>query len=110
MISTSTGYTAEELYSDFIEKYKEELCMKIEERRMSVDSDNVTSPKHYTLDGLNIESKDVFKNLLGKELYLGWLWGNALKYLFRWKKKNGLEDLKKCSVYLNWMIDIMEND
>ncbi|CAK1251117.1 hypothetical protein R54839_PPFHFPJH_01370 [Fructobacillus fructosus] len=30
--------------------------------------------------------------------------GNALKYLIRYKKKNGLEDLKKCRDYLDYMI------
>ncbi|CAK1227167.1 hypothetical protein R55227_BLOPHJLP_00245 [Fructobacillus tropaeoli] len=30
--------------------------------------------------------------------------GNALKYLIRYKKKNGLEDLKKCREYLDYMI------
>lgn len=30
--------------------------------------------------------------------------GNALKYLVRYKKKNGLEDLKKCRDYLDYMI------
>lgn len=50
---------------------------------------NVKSPKHYRLDGLDIESKDVVKSLLGYEGYEAWCYGNALKYLFRWKKKNG---------------------
>lgn len=45
--------------------------------------DNVKSPKHYRLEGLDIESKDVIKSLLGVESYIGWCWGNVLKYLFR---------------------------
>lgn len=34
--------------------------------------------------------------------------GNILKYLWRWKKKNGLEDLKKARWYLNKLIEIEE--
>lgn len=33
--------------------------------------DNVKSPKHYRLEGLDIESKDVIKSLLGVENYIG---------------------------------------
>ncbi|MDY5437145.1 DUF3310 domain-containing protein [Peptostreptococcus porci] len=72
--------------------------------------DNVKSPKHYKLEGLDIESKDVIKSLLGVENYIGWCWGNVLKYLFRWKKKNGLEDLKKASEILSWIIQLKESE
>jgi hypothetical protein len=33
--------------------------------------------------------------------------GNALKYLWRWKKKNGVEDLKKAQWYLNKLISVV---
>ena len=32
---------------------------------------------------------------------------NAIKYLYRWKKKNGIEDLRKCSWYLNRLINTL---
>lgn len=31
--------------------------------------------------------------------------GNALKYLLRWRKKNGIEDLVKARTYLQLLID-----
>ena len=34
--------------------------------------------------------------------------GNALKYLCRWKKKNGLQDLNKARWYLEHLIDHVE--
>lgn len=34
--------------------------------------------------------------------------GNILKYICRWKGKNGLQDLKKARWYLNHLIDHME--
>lgn len=70
--------------------------------------DNVKSPKHYKLEGLNVESIDVVKSILGKEGFKSFCHGNALKYLIRTNKKNGLEDLKKAKVYLEWLIK--END
>ena len=32
--------------------------------------------------------------------------GNAIKYLWRWKHKNGIEDLKKAQWYINKLIEI----
>lgn len=40
----------------------------------------------------------------------GYYLGNALKYLLRFQNKNGLEDLKKARVHLNWLIEKMEKD
>lgn len=34
----------------------------------------------------------------------------VLKYIWRWKKKNGLEDLKKARFYLNWLIDHYDSE
>lgn len=34
--------------------------------------------------------------------------GNVLKYICRWSKKNGLQDLKKAQWYLNRLIDHVE--
>lgn len=33
---------------------------------------------------------------------------NAIKYLWRWKEKNGVEDLKKCIWYVNKIISKQE--
>jgi hypothetical protein len=38
----------------------------------------------------------------------GFCAGNALKYLWRWKHKNGVEDLKKCQWYLDMLIEEQE--
>ena len=36
--------------------------------------------------------------------------GNILKYICRWKHKNGIEDLKKAQWYLNHLINIVEKE
>lgn len=36
--------------------------------------------------------------------------GNALKYLCRWKKKNGLQDLKKAIWYIQYLIEKLEKE
>lgn len=72
-------------------------------------SDNVNHPEHYqniagveAIDILN----DVVKDLPGKQAALLW---NALKYQFRFNKKNGVEDLKKARNYLTYMINEIES-
>lgn len=35
--------------------------------------------------------------------------GNILKYMCRWKKKNGLQDLRKAQWYLEHLINHIEN-
>lgn len=73
------------------------------------ENDMVNSPAHYRLDGLDIESKDVLKSVLGAKGYVYWACGNAMKYIFRWEKKNGLEDLKKARKNLDFAIDTLES-
>lgn len=72
--------------------------------------DMVNSPAHYKLDGLDIESKDVLKSVLGNKGYIHWACGNAMKYIFRWEKKNGLEDLKKARKNLDFAIKTLESE
>jgi len=73
-------------------------------------SDNVNSPKHYQLEGLNIEVIDVIKSVLGNDKFEGYCRGNVIKYIMRADEKNGLEDLKKARVYLNWEIESKEKN
>lgn len=68
-------------------------------------NERVDKPNHYMLDGLNVEAIDVIRAVLGIEGFKKHCRGCALKYLLRANKKNGLEDLKKARVYLNWEID-----
>ena len=70
--------------------------------------DNVNHPNHYqniagveAIDILN----DVVKDLPGKQAAMLW---NTLKYLLRFQKKNGVEDLKKAQNYLQWLINDIE--
>ena len=73
-------------------------------------ADHVNSQKHYQLDGLNIEVIDIIKSVLGTEKFEGYCRGNVIKYIMRADEKNGLEDLKKARVYLNWEIKSKEDE
>lgn len=38
--------------------------------------------------------------------YAGFLRGNVIKYLARYKEKGGVRDLEKAQQYLGWLIDL----
>lgn len=67
-------------------------------------TDKVNHPTHYTAGKIEcidaIESATV--NLTGIEAVCT---GNAIKYLWRWKHKNGAEDLHKAKWYINRLIE-----
>ena len=37
---------------------------------------------------------------------LGFCEGNVIKYIARWKAKNGIEDLKKARWYIDFLIEV----
>jgi len=59
-------------------------------------TDNI-NPGHYTK--MNISPLEYIK-----ENDLGWNVGNIIKYVSRYKNKNGIEDLKKAQWYLEDLI------
>ena len=67
--------------------------------------DIVNEPKHYKLEGLEVEALDVIKASLSSEEYKGYLIGNCLKYAMRHKKKNNIEDIKKMCYYARELDD-----
>lgn len=65
--------------------------------------DNVNHPSHYCQGG--IECIDALKAAtVGKTGIEAICVANAIKYLWRFEKKNGLEDVKKAQFYINRLI------
>ena len=59
------------------------------------------NPKHYKRDG--IECIEAVKAAL-VDGFPDYLRGNVIKYLWRYKERNGVEDLRKAQWYLNRLI------
>ena len=72
--------------------------------------DNVNHPQHYKAPN-GLEAIDVIEaftsDMSGFEATHT---GNALKYLLRWKHKNGLEDLRKARWYISRLIEKLDPD
>ena len=62
---------------------------------------------HYSQQ--KIQPWDAMKSWLSPEAFKGFLCGNVIKYMARWQKKNGLEDLKKARHYLDKLIEEVES-
>lgn len=91
--------------------WDEEILEPVEETITLKDlqeiKNNVDHPKHYTngkYECIDI-IEDVTKELKGLEAVCT---ANVIKYMWRWKLKNGVEDLKKARWYLNKLIDNTE--
>tara|TARA_A100000172_G_scaffold71268_1_gene51825 strand:+ start:4321 stop:4692 length:372 start_codon:yes stop_codon:yes gene_type:complete len=72
----------------------------------STKFDSVHKPEHY--NNGNMECIDAIRGMLTHDEYIGYLRGNALKYLWRFRYKNKpIEDLRKARWYEERLISYM---
>lgn len=62
-------------------------------------SANDTGPGHYKDKPLQVWDYVIANNL-------GYLEGNVIKYISRWRQKNGVEDLRKAKHYIEKLIEV----
>ena len=81
----------------------EEIVNYYKKLREQVKMDNVSNPAHY--QG-KVECIDAIESAVeGLEGIEAVCTANVIKYVYRWKKKNGKEDLLKAQWYLNKLIE-----
>lgn len=66
-------------------------------------NDAVQHPSHYTQGG--IECIEAIRASMTADGFCDYCKGNIIKYIWRWRDKGGVEDLRKASVYLGWLIN-----
>jgi len=64
-------------------------------------TDNVNHPSHYTQGEAICSGCEKFIECIDVTRHLSFNIGNAIKYLWRYKLKNGKEDLQKAIWYIN---------
>jgi len=78
------------------------------EKTLNNVGDSVNYPTHYT-NG-DIECIDAIQASMSSEEFKGYLKGNVLKYIWRYRDKNNpSEDLKKAEWYLHKLIDQVDD-
>ena len=75
--------------------------MEVKARDKDIYDNFAIEPQHYT--SMNISPLEYIK-----ANDIGWNLGNVIKYVSRYKNKNGIEDLKKARWYLNDIINDLE--
>ena len=66
--------------------------------------DSATHPSHYP----NSRHGDIISLCMSGDI--GFCEGNIIKYVSRWRKKNGIEDLLKAKTYLNRLIRFYKDE
>ncbi|MEN9861441.1 MAG: hypothetical protein RLZZ515_1923 [Cyanobacteriota bacterium] len=66
--------------------------------------DLVNHPPHYRQGA--VECIDAIHASLGDDGFLAYCQGNATKYVWRWRHKGGVEDLRKAAWYIAEMIKV----
>jgi len=66
---------------------------------------NINSPSHYNQG--RIECIDAIEAASTKEEFEGYVRANVLKYVWRFRSKDNIKDLRKASWYLNKLINIV---
>ena len=69
-------------------------------------NDAVQHPSHYTQGG--VECIEAIRASMTADGFCDYCKGNIIKYIWRWRDKGGVEDLRKASVYLDWLINAAE--
>ena len=92
-----------------IEKDLEKERKLMEDKERKLIEDNVNNPPHYNRK--NIEAICAIEASMDAEDFQGYLKGNTLKYIWRYKyKTKPLEDLEKAQYYLNLLIKKVKED
>ena len=66
-----------------------------------MENNNINHPKHYS-NSCSLEAIENMHLIFGDEAVYCFCLCNAYKYLWRYKNKNGIEDLHKAQWYINY--------
>lgn len=69
-------------------------------------NDMVNHPSHYELD--KYECIDVMESVMGTEAVKNFCACNAFKYMWRFNRKNGREDIEKARWYIDKFLELCD--
>ena len=84
-----------------------DVCTPID-TLVKIAEDDAINPSHYKVDGIP-EAIEIMEHLMAKEQLEGFLWGNILKYVYRYGRKGDkAETAGKIAWYANHLKDLEE--
>lgn len=91
-----------------IVKYCENDVLATEDAYNAITGDNVNHPSHYETG--KFECFDVMREALGDNVIKDFCIANSFKYIYRHKRKNGVEDIKKAKWYIDKYLELEESN
>lgn len=76
----------------------------IELEKPILTAPDVSSLAHYAASGIQPIAYMLANYSIAE--FEGYLKGNVVKYISRYPNKNGVEDLKKAQIYLQWLVEL----
>lgn len=94
---------------DLTEPVELSASQVVEKMTSTVDTgfDPVTKPSNNAAH-TGIDCKAALVSMLGTEAYVSHMQGCAFEYLWSWREKNGIEDLKKAHECIENMLETLE--
>ena len=71
-------------------------------------NDRIRPSHYYPEDDSGIHCHHAQLAQMGPDLMRGYHWGNIIKYVWRWPRKNKIEDLKKAAEHIRMLIKLEE--
>lgn len=94
-------------WGDYFKDRAEETVERMEDA-LNKKVEDAVNPAHYKVEGLP-EAIDIINHLMHREQYEGFLWGNILKYAYRYGRKGDkAETAGKIAWYANQLKDLAE--
>lgn len=85
-----------------------DIAKAMHEDALNKKVEDAVNPSHYKVEGLP-EAIDIINHLMHREQYEGFLWGNILKYAYRFGRKGDkAETAGKIAWYANQLKDLEE--
>lgn len=72
------------------------------------NGNEIEHPSHYTSG--DVECIEGIRAALGNEGFEAYCAGNVIKYVWRYRHKGGLADVRKAAKYLGWLAEGVELD
>lgn len=91
----------------YVKEHASDDILAEEDAYNAITGDNVNHPSHYKTG--KFECFDVMKEALGDDSVKDFCIVNAFKYIYRHKRKNGIEDIKKAKWYIDKYLELEDN-
>ncbi len=79
---------------------------KKEDTTATAASQTQIGGQHYTSKA--VQPWDAMQAWMTPAAFIGYLHGNAIKYMARWQDKGGIEDVRKARHYIDKLIETLE--